>query len=160
GVLANDSDSDADPLTAVLVAAPAHGQLTFFANGSFLYQPAAGYAGPDAFAYQAWDGAQLSAVAVVSLTVADSAPAAQNDSYTVPQGVALYVSGDGVITGGPWGADAVPSGGFSGDVDATPGSMSGPLFKMSPPKTGLLANDSDADGDRLSVSAFTLPGHG
>ncbi|PYQ77359.1 MAG: hypothetical protein DMG04_00640, partial [Acidobacteria bacterium] len=35
GVLANDSDVDGDPLTAVIVAGPAHGSVTLTASGSF-----------------------------------------------------------------------------------------------------------------------------
>ena len=45
GVLANDTDVDGDPLTAVLVAGPAHGTLTLNANGSFTYAPTANYNG-------------------------------------------------------------------------------------------------------------------
>ena len=56
GVLANDTDVDADPLTAVLVTGPAHGTLTLNADGSFLYTPAANYHGTDSFTYRANDG--------------------------------------------------------------------------------------------------------
>ena len=41
GVLGNDTDTDADPLTAALVSDVAHGTLTLHANGSFDYTPAA-----------------------------------------------------------------------------------------------------------------------
>src|SRR5207237_1118655 len=41
GVLANDSDVDGDPLTALIVVAPGHGAVTLNANGSFTYTPAA-----------------------------------------------------------------------------------------------------------------------
>ena len=44
------------PLTAVLVTGPAHGTLTLRQGGAFLYQPDAGFAGTDAFTYQALDG--------------------------------------------------------------------------------------------------------
>ncbi|MCA1683788.1 MAG: tandem-95 repeat protein, partial [Actinobacteria bacterium] len=43
GVLANDTDADANPLTAIKVSDPAHGSVTLGANGSFTYTPAAGY---------------------------------------------------------------------------------------------------------------------
>src|SRR5262249_57857926 len=47
GVLANDSDVDEDPLTAVLVSGPAHGTLALDADGSVIYTPTANYNGPD-----------------------------------------------------------------------------------------------------------------
>src|SRR5262249_4747831 len=56
GVLANDSDIEGDPLTAVLVSGPSHGTLTLAADGSFTYVPAANYFGPDSFVYQPNDG--------------------------------------------------------------------------------------------------------
>jgi VCBS repeat-containing protein len=60
GVLANDTDLDNDSLTATLVTPPAHGTLTFNANGSFIYTPAAGYQGSDSFTYRDSDGQALS----------------------------------------------------------------------------------------------------
>ena len=68
GVLGNDSDPEADPLTAALVSGPTHGSLTLAANGGFSYKPTAGYTGPDSFTYQADDGA-LSSVATVAIDV-------------------------------------------------------------------------------------------
>lgn len=35
GMLANDTDVDGDPLTAILVSGPTHGSVTLNANGSF-----------------------------------------------------------------------------------------------------------------------------
>jgi hypothetical protein len=69
GVLGNDSDVDGDPLTAVLVSAPAHGTLVFNQNGSFTYMPNAGYNGPDSFLYRASDGVLQSNQTTVSITV-------------------------------------------------------------------------------------------
>lgn len=69
GVLANDTDADSNPLSAVKVGDPAHGTLTLNANGSFTYTPAAGYSGPDSFTYKANDGTAESNVATVSITV-------------------------------------------------------------------------------------------
>src|SRR5437667_6711322 len=56
GVLANDTDVDADPLTAILVNGPAHGTLSLNSDGSFTYSPALNYNGPDSFTYKANDG--------------------------------------------------------------------------------------------------------
>ena len=41
GVLANDTDTESGSLTAALVSGPATGTLTFNADGSFTFQPAA-----------------------------------------------------------------------------------------------------------------------
>jgi hypothetical protein len=69
GVLANDTDADGDPLTAILVSGPSHGTLTLDADGAFVYQPTPGYFGPDSFTYRASDGKTISNVATVSISV-------------------------------------------------------------------------------------------
>lgn len=69
GVLANDTDPDGHPLTAVLVTGPTHGRLDLSANGVFTFTPDSGYAGPDSFTYRATDGAQPSNVATAAITV-------------------------------------------------------------------------------------------
>jgi VCBS repeat-containing protein len=68
-VLANDADPDGDPLSAVLLAGPSHGNLTLNANGAFSYTPTAGYHGGDSFTYQAKDPSGAASVASVSITV-------------------------------------------------------------------------------------------
>src|SRR5205085_10283318 len=62
GVLGNDVDPDVDPLTAVLVAGPAHGTLSLNPDGSFTYTPATNYHSLDSFSYQATDGTAASNV--------------------------------------------------------------------------------------------------
>jgi hypothetical protein len=47
--------------------------VTLDPSGSFVYVPASGYAGPDAFTYQASDGAASTAPATVSLTITSTA---------------------------------------------------------------------------------------
>ena len=69
GVLANDGDPDADPMSAVLVSGSAHGSLTLNPNGSFAFTPATGYAGIDSFVYRVSDGAASSAPVTVTLTI-------------------------------------------------------------------------------------------
>src|SRR5437899_10600410 len=69
GVLANDTDQDGDPLTALLAANVSHGTLTFNANGSFNYTPTNNFTGTDSFIYQANDGKALSGNAAVTITV-------------------------------------------------------------------------------------------
>ncbi len=71
GVLANDSDPDSGPsaLTAVQQTSPTDGLLTFNSDGSFDYTPNTGFAGVDTFTYTAFDGADDSAPATVTITV-------------------------------------------------------------------------------------------
>src|SRR6184192_3088189 len=122
GVLANDSDVDADTLSAVLVSNPTHGTLTLNSDGSLVYVPALNFNGIDSFTYKASDGQVQSGVATVTITVTpvnDAPVAANDDSYTTPEDTQLTVSAPGV-----------------------------------------LANDSDVDGDALSAVLVSGPSHG
>ena len=49
GVLANDSDPDGDALSTLLASEPFQGSLSLGADGSFIYTPAGGFVGTDAF---------------------------------------------------------------------------------------------------------------
>ena len=70
GVLANDTDPEEDPLTAIKVTDPTNGTLTLnSSDGSFTYTPKAGFSGTDSFTYKANDGTNDSNVATVSITV-------------------------------------------------------------------------------------------
>ena len=69
GVLSNDGDADGDPLTAYLVSGPAHGTLTFDADGSFTYGPDADYSGADSFTYSVADGGGQASKATVNIAV-------------------------------------------------------------------------------------------
>src|SRR5204862_45241 len=99
GVLANDSDVDGDALSAILVSQPTHGVLILNTNGGFIYLPATNYNGADSFTYQANDGALNSGLATVSITItgANDAPVAVNDSYTTPEDRQLTVAAAGVL---------------------------------------------------------------
>jgi len=55
GVLANDNDTENDPLTAVWVSGPSNGTLELNVDGSFAYTPNLNFNGPDSFTYQAND---------------------------------------------------------------------------------------------------------
>ena len=54
-VLANDTDVEGDPLTAVLVDTPQHGTVTLNADGTFSYTPDANETAAT-FSYKANDG--------------------------------------------------------------------------------------------------------
>ncbi len=103
GVLGDDSDSDDDNLTAVLVSNVSHGTLTLNSDGSFTYAPAANYSGSDSFTYKANDGTEDSNVVTVSITVTgiNDAPVAVANSYSIPQGGTLNISAPGVLGNDP-----------------------------------------------------------
>ncbi|WP_315831151.1 VCBS domain-containing protein [Bradyrhizobium prioriisuperbiae] len=96
GVLANDSDVAGGALSAVLVTGPAHGTLTLNADGSFSYQAAANYAGPDSFTYKANDGSLNSAPVTVNLTVTpvSDGPATLTIADTSNPGASAPKAGD------------------------------------------------------------------
>jgi VCBS repeat-containing protein len=121
GVLANDSDADGDPLSAVLDTGPAHGSVVVLAIGSFVYTPAANFNGSDSFTYHANDGSASSNVATVTLTVnsVNDVPVAVDDGYSTDEDTPLTIA---------------------------------------PP--GVLANDSDVEGDPLSAVLNVGPAHG
>ena len=87
GVIKNDTDVETDSLSATLVSGPAHGTLTFNADGTFTYTPDVNYNGPDSFTYKVNDGADDSNVATVNLTVTavNDAPVATDGSYPVTE---------------------------------------------------------------------------
>jgi Big-like domain-containing protein len=69
GVLANDSDTDGDAVSAVLVDDVSNGVLTLEADGSLDYVPMPGFFGTDTFTYQVTDGVTNSNVATVTIQV-------------------------------------------------------------------------------------------
>jgi VCBS repeat-containing protein len=106
GVLANDTDADGNPLTAVALAnpnnqviGPNNGTLTLLSNGSFTYVPRPYFNGTDTFQYRAFDGAFFSNVATVTITVnaVNVAPQANPDTYTTPVNTPLTVPAAGVL---------------------------------------------------------------
>jgi hypothetical protein len=121
GVLGNDTDSDGDPLTAIVEVMPAHGEFQLDPGGTFRYLPDGGFNGTDEFTYRASDGFLVSPPVPVTITVAslNAAPLARSDAYTTREGRPLAVAAPGV-----------------------------------------LANDADDDGDRLTVAVQAGPAHG
>jgi hypothetical protein len=117
GLLANDSDADFGPLRAspqlaiappasgggewTFPSDPAHGTLSLGADGSFVYTPDSGYTGADSFTYVAQDSrGRSSAPAAVAVNVVDlgnTAPVANNDTYSVVTGTALNIAAPGVL---------------------------------------------------------------
>lgn len=102
GVLANERNVDAAPLTAQLEAAPAHAAaFTLNADGTFAYTPTTGFLGQDSFTYRLNDGAELSLPTLVTILVQDvrHAPIAVDDAYHLDQDspLAVLLAVDGVL---------------------------------------------------------------
>ena len=114
GLLANDLDSNSDPLSASVVTTPSDGSLSLNTDGSFTYSPNANFVGSDTFTYVASDGNSISSPATVTITVlpVNRPPLAANDQYSVDENLSLTVTSS----------------------------------------TGVLANDSDPDGDALTAT--------
>jgi hypothetical protein len=112
GVLANDSDPEGAPLSAVLVNTVAHGALTLHADGSFAYQPAAGYSGADSFTYKASDGGLLSNVATVAITV-KAVVVGNPDAYVIENPIVTY----GTIASGGISGTTSPGDGLVQKID-------------------------------------------
>lgn len=102
------TDADGNALTYSLVTGPAHGTITFNADGSYTYTPGTDYNGADSFTFRASDGITNSNVASVALAIAavNDAPVlaapisdATTDedaafSFTLPGGTFTDVDGD------------------------------------------------------------------
>lgn len=97
-VLANDSDGDGGPLTAVVVTPAAHAYLLLSENGTFIYRPNFGYVGPDQFTYRVWDGIEFSEPATVSINVVHVRPFGIDDAYVNLEDAVLDVpASNGVL---------------------------------------------------------------
>jgi VCBS repeat-containing protein len=69
GVIANDLDPEGRELSAFVAQSPWHGELHLATDGSFTYQPRAGFYGVDQFTYRVTDGNTFSSPAMVSIFV-------------------------------------------------------------------------------------------
>ena len=142
-VLANDETSD--NLTFVGTTDPAHGTVIVAANGqSLTYEPDADYNGPDTFDYTVKDGSDVQATASVDVTVTPvNDPPVALDDPGIPCGD-LHFSGGSFPIAEDW----------IGYFDDYPGWYV--LFG----ECGLLANDSDVDGDALTWVIDSQASHG
>ncbi|MBA4388534.1 MAG: hypothetical protein C0404_11170, partial [Verrucomicrobia bacterium] len=99
------TDPEGRAMTYLLGAAPSHGAVGANpGSSSWIYYPAAGYAGSDSFQWQASDGVTNSNVATVSITVTPTAPVPQNQSTCVATNTltvlpASYAGGGGYTLG-------------------------------------------------------------
>jgi hypothetical protein len=86
GVLGNDTDGDGDTLTATGLTQPVNGSVELAANGSFTYEPDAGFTGKDVFTYKATDGTATSAPATVTITVKPAGGSGDNPATSAVAG--------------------------------------------------------------------------
>ncbi len=219
GLLANDTDADADTLTVALVSGPANGKLSFGSDGAFTYVPDANFAGTDTFTYVAYDGTAISDPVTVTIAVenVNDTPVATEDDYSVDENTTLAIdAADGVLKNdsdidGDSLSAVLVSGPAYGDLDltstgsfeykpnvnfagtdsftyyATDGSLVTGTVTVTitveegedvpittedaytidedtllsvDAEAGVLANDTDDDGDTLRAVVYAAPEHG
>lgn len=88
-LVANDSDPDGDTLSVIIQSQPEYGTLTYAGDGTWIYEPAAGFSGWDSFTYVATDGMKRSEPVTVWIKVAVSLPThtlAVNSIMSTPNG--------------------------------------------------------------------------
>lgn len=140
GVLANDTDPENDPLTAIQTSSPAHGALTLNPNGSFTYIPDSGYIGFDQFSYGASDGTTSSTPVFVTLAVGlGNVPVANPDNYTLNENQSLIVN--------------TTSGVLSNDTSANPLTA----FLVSGPQHGTLTFNADGSFSYTPAPNYSGP---
>lgn len=69
GILGNDNSPTGAPMTVLLSSPPAHGRIKLKVDGSFIYQPNAGFVGQDSFIYLAGTDLSLSSPTTVNIQV-------------------------------------------------------------------------------------------
>ena len=145
-MLANDTDAEADPLSAILATNVTDGSLALAADGSFTYTPNTGFLGEDSFTYLANDGAEDSPPATVTLTVngaVNTAPTAMTDAYSTDIDVPLVIDVAAGVLANDTDAEADPLTAFiSSDVtDGTLELAANGSFTYTP-NAGFAGNDS------------------
>jgi Ca2+-binding RTX toxin-like protein len=102
GLLANDFTLGGLSLTVGLAAAPSHGTLSHFADGSFIYTPAANFLGVDEFSYRADNGilSDSGRVVIEVGNVIRGTAAAESLTGTSARDALLAAGGDDTLSGG------------------------------------------------------------
>jgi hypothetical protein len=97
GVLATASNPSGSPMQASTVLPPNHAAtFSLQADGSFTYQPVAGYVGPDSFQFQASADGLSSNIGTIQIDVVDQAPDAPDTSYEMHAGQTLQIDAPGL----------------------------------------------------------------
>jgi hypothetical protein len=121
GVLANDTDPQSKPLTAILVSTTAQGAITLQADGSFQYVHGGSAASSDSFTYKANNGTVDTATVAVTIAITDAPPQALNDAYAAGQDAPLSVPAPGVLANDVTNNAAIASYGVNGAEQSTIG---------------------------------------
>ncbi len=130
--LGNDTDVEDDPISITSFTQPAHGTVVQNPDGTFTYTPAANYHGPDSFTYTVRDqGFHLTNDVIRLLTGAGP----RTDTATV--NLTVIAVNDAPVA-------------VDDDYSVTQGGV------LTVPAPGLLTNDTDADGDPLTVEALAF----
>ena len=105
GVLANDTDADGNPLTAVLVVNTTAGTLTLNSDGSFKYVHGGSATTIDTFTYNANDRTANSGSATVTIhtlpALLQQGKLTTTDTNVRLMGQSVDISGDTVVAGSP-----------------------------------------------------------
>ena len=133
GLLANDSDPDGDPISVPSASVPANGSLSGQQVGSFQYTPDPGFIGVDSFRYAVDDDQGNTTGVVVEVVITVVAAPDPTTTTDAPNGPPVGVDDAFEVAEGETLDVAVP---------------------------GLLANDSDPEGDPIRVSLVTEPANG
>jgi len=90
------TDTLGNPVSASAVSNPTSGTLTLQKDGTFRYEPNAGFVGTDTFTYEITNGKEVEGPATVTIEVTNEAPIANGSHYTTgPQEpVAGWVQGN------------------------------------------------------------------
>ncbi|TRT44375.1 MAG: tandem-95 repeat protein, partial [Microcystis aeruginosa Ma_QC_C_20070703_M131] len=86
GVLNNDTDTENQPLTAVIETNPSNGNLTLNSDGSFSYTPNTDFVGTDSFTYKVNDSLADSNITTVILHIFNPVPITVPPSGGTTQG--------------------------------------------------------------------------
>ncbi|MFC7273892.1 Ig-like domain-containing protein [Paractinoplanes rhizophilus] len=91
-VLANDDDPNGDPVTLTAAAAGGHGTVTADpVTGTIAYVPETGFYGDDSFVYSIRDPSGRTDSALVTVTVRNAPPVANDDIFAARPGVPVVL---------------------------------------------------------------------